>query len=89
LSIAAHDREEADHRDALLTAARDIRAAVRRRRAAASEALGGYDGATGDRLVEAIAFLRAIKESDRAYSEARASALERYARRFQAASGRE
>ena len=88
MSTAAHHREEADHRDGILTAARDIRAAVTRRRAAASQALDAYDGATGDRLAEAIAFLRAIKESDHAYTEARATALERYALPFQAASER-
>src|SRR6266516_2645179 len=44
--------------------------------------LDAYDSATGDRLAEAIAFLRALKESDQAYAEARASALERYAGRI-------
>jgi hypothetical protein len=68
-----------DHRDAILHVARDFRVAIRRRRAAASEALDAYDGATGERLTEAIAFLRAIKESDEEYAEARAKALERYA----------
>ena len=68
-------------------AARDIRAAVRTRRAAASQALDAYDGATGDRLAEAITFLRALKESDQAYAEARASALERYAGRIREARG--
>jgi hypothetical protein len=83
--MAAHDREDVDHRDAMLHGARQIRAAVRRRRTAASQALDAYDGATGDRLPEAIAFLRAIKESDHAYAEARATALEGYARRFRGA----
>ena len=82
MSVAAHDREDVDHREAILTAAREVRTAVRRRRAAASEALDAYDSATGDRLAEAIAFLRAIKASDHAYAEARASALARYAERF-------
>ena len=89
MPAAAHDRDDIDHRDAILTAARDLRAAVRRRRAAASNALDGYDRATGDRLKEAIAFLHAIKESDDAYAEARATALERYARRFQEAPSRQ
>ena len=83
--MAAHDREDVDHREAILSVAREIRTAVRRRRAAASEALDAYDSATGDRLAEAIAFLHAIKESDQAYVETRASALERYARRLQGA----
>src|SRR5919204_6418402 len=80
--LGVRDREGVDHRDAILRTARDIRGAVRRRRAAASQALDAYDSATGDRLMEAIAFLRAIKESDDAYAEARASALARYAERF-------
>ena len=66
----------------MLHAARDIRAAVRAQRAAASQALDAYDSATGDRLAEAIVFLRALKESDQAYAEARARALERYAGRI-------
>jgi hypothetical protein len=84
--VAQHHREDLDHRDAILQAARDIRTAVSRRRAAASQALAAYDGATGDRLVEAVAFLRSIKEADEAYAEARARALERYRRRFGGAS---
>jgi hypothetical protein len=82
LSVVTRHRDDVEHRDAILRAARDIRAAVRRRRAAASEALEAYDVANGDRLAEAIAFLRAIKESDHAYTQARASALARYADRF-------
>ena len=87
MRLAGRDREDVDHRAAILRTARDIRAAVRRRRAAASEALDAYDSATGDRLMEAIAFLRAIKESDDAYAEARASALDRYASHFQGLRG--
>jgi hypothetical protein len=85
VAVAAQHRDDVDHRDAILHAARDIRAAVRRRRAAAGQALDAYDSATGDRLAEAIAFLHAIKQSDHAYAEARARALERYACRFHAA----
>jgi hypothetical protein len=87
LSAVARHPHELNHRDAILHAARDIRAAVRTRRAAASQALDAYDGATGDRLAEAITFLRALKESDQAYAEARASALERYAGRIREARG--
>ena len=87
MSAVARHPHELDHRDAILHAARDIRAAVRSRRAAASQALDAYDRATGDRLAEAIAFLRALKESDQAYAEARASALERYAGRIREARG--
>jgi len=71
----------------MLHAAREIRAAVRSRRVAASQALDAYDGAKGDRLAEAIAFLRALKESDQAYVAARARALERYAGRIREARG--
>lgn len=69
-SVTRH-RPEAANRDATLHAARDIRAAVRSRRAAASQALDAYDSARGDRLAKAIAFLRAIKESDQAYADAK------------------
>jgi hypothetical protein len=87
LSAVVRPPHEVDDRDAILHAARDIRAAVRTRRAAASQALDAYDGATGDRLTEAIAFLRALRESDQAYAEARARALERYAGRIREARG--
>ena len=87
MSAVAPHPHETDHRDAMLHAACDIRAAVRARRAAASQALDAYDSATGDRLAEAIVFLRALKESDQAYAEARASALERYAGRIREARG--
>jgi hypothetical protein len=85
LSAVARHPQELDHREAILHAARDIRAAVRTRRAAASHALDAYDTATGDRLAEAIAFLRALRESDQAYAEARARALEQCARRIREA----
>jgi hypothetical protein len=74
--------EDADHRDTILQAARDLRAAVRKRLVAASAALEAYDGATGDRLTEAIEFLRVIRESDHAYGETKSRVLERYARQF-------
>ena len=82
MSAVTRHPPELDHREAILHAARDIRAAVRTRRAAASLALDAYDTASGDRLAEAIAFLRALRESDQAYAEARARALEQYARRI-------
>jgi hypothetical protein len=71
-----------DHREAILQAARELRVAIRKRRGAASAALDAYDGATGDRLNEAVAFLQAIKASDDVYEEARSLSLERYARHF-------
>jgi hypothetical protein len=89
LPASPPDREDADRHDAILQAAREIRAAVRRRRMAASEALADYDGAIGDRLEQAIAFLRAIKECDQDYAAARSSALERYAARVRATRGRQ
>ena len=82
MPAAAYHREDVDQREAILQAARELRVAITRRRSAASAALDAYDGATGDRLSEAIAFLRAIKASDDAYEEAKARALERYARHF-------
>ena len=88
MSAVARHPHEVDHRDAILHAAREIRAAVRSRRVAASQALDAYDSAKGDRLAEAVAFLRALKESDQAYGEARASALERYAGRIRESRGR-
>ena len=80
--MAAYYREAVEHREAILKAARELRTAIRIRRAAASQALDAYDGATGDRLSEAIAFLRAIEASDAEYEVARARMLQRYGRHF-------
>jgi hypothetical protein len=66
-------------RNAILRAARIIRAAETERAAAGKAALGSYDEALHDRVEMAVEYLRSVKRTDDSYDEAVSRALAGYA----------